>query len=558
MSIQLYDYQQKAIDEIIQKFETNERVLFQLSTGGGKTFCFSFLTKWWVENKKQKVIINCHRKELVDQTIMSLAKIGVPAQAITASTKRVDQSAMVYVAMIQTAYNRLKKNENYFGNNIGLMINDECHILIFDKTFKFFPNTKILGVTATPVILERIKFFKCRFCKKTYDTQEVCCSDQTSEWSKPYAMAELYNDIVVGPSIKELIDRSFLVDEMPLSTDYVDYSKLKTDGSGEYTNKSMDDLYSDEDAVFNVVKNYEEYCKDKKTIIFNSSSKTNLKVYQSFLDAGYNARMFDSVNKKESGDRKDLVKWFNETPDAILCNVNVFTTGFDSREVEAIILNRPTQSLSLYLQIIGRGARVSKEIYKPFFTVIDGGGNINRFGLWSDESRDWKKIFFEGIGEEKAKKEDILDVQECENCGFLQPKSNDICENCGEEFKIFAPKERKEVVLSDRVAKPIKEIPYPNGEKIYQYTLINGEDINFSFKVMISQIVDMFRFFGISKELFESTVKNGNFKKKVMSMIRNVYFVLIEKKDIQASNNRTLQYLYNRTYNAIKKYYDGK
>ena len=69
--IKPFEHQQKSIDEIFLKFQTNQRVLYQLPTGGGKTFVFSFLTKKWVEKTNKKVLILCHRIELVNQPIAS-------------------------------------------------------------------------------------------------------------------------------------------------------------------------------------------------------------------------------------------------------------------------------------------------------------------------------------------------------------------------------------------------------------------------------------------------------------------------------------------------------
>lgn len=549
--LELYEYQQKGIDEINNKFNNVDRVMYQMSTGAGKTFVFSFLAKWWVHNKKEKVLINCHRTELIEQTIDSLARIGVPAQAITSRTKNVDHSCMVYVGMIQTAYNRLNKNDFFFGN-IGLMINDEAHILIFDKIFPFFPKTKILGVSATPVILKRNTFYKCPYCKVEYSNPVYCCNDEVEEWSRPFKMSDIYDDIVVGPPINDLIELGTLVKEISFVKNYADVDELKVDSAGEFTNKSIESTYGKDDALFNVLLNYEELCIGKKTIIFNSSAKTNLLIYEKFKDEGYNIRLYDSVNKEESGCRKELVKWFNETPDAILTNVDIFTTGFDSKEVEAIILNRPTMSLSLFLQMVGRGGRSSTKIYKDNFIVIDGGGNIDRHQEWSDPTRDWNRIFFEGVGKEKPKKENEINIDDCPECGFLFSRSEPCCPNCG---YIIPPSIAKEKAEGEDILVPIRKIPPPNGEKIYRYTLSKGENINFAYKIMIGQIVDMFRFYRVSKDTYKSNLSDGRLEKRVSQMIRSVYFVLIGKKDIEAANNRTLKYLNNKVLQNLEKYY---
>src|SRR5690606_889066 len=221
-------------------------------------------------------------------------------------------------------------------------------------------------------------------------------------------------------------------------------------------------------------------CKGKRTIVFNNSTKTNRKVYEQFLEKGYNVKLYDSVN--DSGEsRKQIVKWFRETPDAILCNCGVFVAGLDVKEIEAEILNLATTSLSRYIQMVGRIVRSSDKIYKPHAILIDGGGNVERFNAWSDPTRDWRKIFFEGIGKEKAKQERPLSVQECKQCGMLFTRSESTCPNCG--WKVPMP-EKRERVLGDEILAPIDKIPLPNGKKIIDYTLSRGEGKSFAFKVL--------------------------------------------------------------------------
>ena len=89
-------------------------------------------------------------------------------------------------------------------------------------------------------------------------------------------------------------------------------------------------------------------------------------------------------------ERREILQWFKNTPDAILTSVGILTTGFDEPTVETIILNRATRSLALYHQMIGRGSRVTDT--KKTFSVIDLGNNLHRFGLW-DAPVDWYHIF---------------------------------------------------------------------------------------------------------------------------------------------------------------------
>lgn len=546
-----FPHQQKSIDEIFDKFKIHDRLLYQLPTGGGKTIVFSLITQAWSQIYGGKILILCHRTELIEQTAKSLQQIGVTCET---NMNRLHHNSQVYIGMIETVNNRLQKNPNYF-RDVSLIISDECHIMVFSKVFGYFKGAKILGCTATPIVYKRITFFKCPLCKTKYDTLTNCCGTEAVEWSRPFTMSEIYDDIVVGASINELIELGNLVQEITFVKNYTDNSHLKIDiKTGDYTENSITEAYTDSNALFNVVLNYEEICKGKKTIVFNGSSKSNKLVYEKFIEAGHNARMFDSVNKELSGNRKELVNWFKTTPDAILCNVGVFTTGFDVTDVQAIIVNRPTESLSLYLQMVGRGGRSTKLIYKDNFIHIDGGNNIERHNEWSDSTRDWKRIFFEGLSKEKekAKKENIEDIQTCEGCGYLMPKSIDICPECGNEFK---EKEKSQKEPDNIVAMPIRKITPPNAEKIYLYTKSQGEDLNFSWRILINQLFDMFIFYRVTNEQYLKSLNSGELDKKLKKMITACYFILKSKNDIKSGTERTLKYLIDKTKQKLENYY---
>ena len=550
MTLQLYEHQQKSIDEISQKFETNQRVLYQLPTGGGKTIVFSFLSKKWIELTQKKVLVLCHRVELVNQTIGSLNQLSITCEAVEAKTKHLKHNCDVYVAMVQTASNRLKVNPGFF-KDIDLIIIDECHCLIFEKIFNYFPFAKILGCTATPVLNKKITFYKCQHCKKIGEA--ICCGEEPIEWTRPYTMSEIYQDIVIGASISDLISDGKLVTDLNFVIDYVDTSKLKIDNkTNDYSTQSLDETYNSENAIFNCVLNYEQTCKGKKTLVFNSTTKSNLLIYQRFKDAGYNVRLFDTVNTKESGNRKELIKWFRDEPDAILCNVGAFTTGFDETTVQAIVLNTSTQSLSLFLQMVGRGGRASNKIYKDNFIVIDGGKNISKHNEWSDNTRDWRRIFFEGLTKPKAKKEPLDVTQQCISCGYIMSKAVDVCPGCGYEF---IAKEKKEKVESDTIAKPLGKMPLPNGQKIYEYTKRNNEDLSFALRILVNQIFDLFIFYKITKEQYIGNREDGRLKRKLEQLSTPCYMMLVFKTDLVSNSNRTKEYLINKIITKLNKHY---
>lgn len=549
-----HDFQERLINEVLHSFKNNDKVLMQAMTGAGKTVIFSFLSRHFVYERKQKVVILCHKEELVEQTIETLKILGFQyVQAVHSKTKRLNKVCDVYVCMVETIYNRLS-SEKFSFENVGLLIADEAHILIHNKNFDFFSQSKILGVTATPVHTKRIKFYRCKLCKSDYDTQEICCDFESDEWSRPFKFSEIYDDIVVGPDPNVLFNVGQLVPEITFNKRFADISNLKVDNTGDFSKKSLSEAYEGEEQLFNCLLNYQELAAGKKTIIYNSSTRHNLLIYEKFKEAGVNVKMYDSVNS-DSSDRDSIVNWFKNNRDAVLLNVGCFTTGLDVRDIEAVILNTSTASLSLFLQMVGRGGRSARNIFKENFILIDGGGNVDRFGEWSSP-RDWEGIFRDGIGEERCKRNDILDILDCESCGMMYPKTEPKCPNCGH---IPTKKPKQNTIVNkedDTVLKPIREIPPPNAKKIIDYTRMVGEGKAFAFNILANRILDMFIFYRVSKRVYESNKLNGKLERKINSFILPVYFEII--KSGLEGGNRTLSKIKEKVFNKIDEYYETK
>lgn len=543
-----YPDQEKSINEIMQHFETDQKLLFCLATGGGKTACFSFVAKKFVKKYGSKVLVLAHREELVNQTLATLRTIGMTCESVIASKKRLHHQCNVYVGMVQTLKNRLK-NDNDFLKDIGLIIIDECHLLMHEEIFEYYPNSKILGVTATPTTLKKITFSICSICGKHHDTVTECCNFETYEYTRKFTLSEIYDDIIIGTSISELIASDRLVRELVYCTGSIDRSSLSIDAkTGDFDNKSTDDYYSNKS--FDVVKNYQEIALNKKTIIFNSSSKINLLVYNAFIDAGIsNIKLFDSVNDTEN--RKKVLQWFKETPNAILCNVSVFTTGFDEPSVECVILNRATKSLSLFHQMVGRGGRKCESIYKPYFTVIDGGGNVAEFGKWSDEV-DWVS-HFHNTEKPKAKKEALEQTKQCPECGYIHAKNLLQCSECGFEYI----EKSKAIVSNGEVAKLIDAIPLPSGSKIVQYCSRVGRDKNFAWLVLINQILDLFIFHSVTFGTYQNTNENGKFEQSMRNIIKEPYNT-IQGSILESGTMRTKAWIIGKIKSKLNDYYTRK
>lgn len=359
---ELYEYQERDIAKIFKVIEEHPEhynLLYQLPTGGGKTVIFSQIVREFIQRTNKKVLILTHRIELCRQTSKMLSGFGVRNKIINSKIKELpDQDDyMCFVAMVETLNNRLN-DEKVELDNLGMVIIDEAHYNSFRKLFKFFEPCFILGVTATPL---------------------------SSNIKLP--MKDNYRELIVGDSIGKLIEKGFLAKANTYSYD-VGLSSLKVGMNGDYTVKSSEELYSNYSMQEKLLDAYMEKSQGKKTLIFNNGINTSKEVYETFRNAGLDIRHLDNTTSKQ--DRKDILKWFKEKPDAILTSVSILTTGFDEPTVETIILNRATKSLTLYFQMIGRGSRVLPG--KKEFTVLDLGNNAARFGLWSAPV-DWKQIF---------------------------------------------------------------------------------------------------------------------------------------------------------------------
>lgn len=358
----LYPFQEHTVKQVLNEFRNrgaDYNLLYQLPTGGGKTVIFSAIAKNFIQEWNKKVLILTHRIELSVQTSKQLLAIGVNNKVINSEVKSItDQSEYhCYIAMVETLNNRLQENEKFL-EDIGLVIVDEAHYNSFRKIFQYYLQSNILGVTATPL-----------------------------SSNKALPLKDHYNSLVTGESISGLIQLGYLSDAETFSYD-VNLHGLKIGNNGDFTIGSSDILYSNYFMQEKLLFAYEEVALGTKTLIFNAGIETSLHVYELFKKHKHKVKHLDSTFSDK--DRKDILKWFKETPDAILTSVGILTTGFDEPTVNTIILNRATRSLTLYHQMIGRGSRRLPN--KSQFKVIDLGNNVKRFGYWQDHIN-WNDAF---------------------------------------------------------------------------------------------------------------------------------------------------------------------
>ena len=281
----LYPFQEKAVSQIIEKLKVNDQnfnLLFQLPTGGGKTVIFSEIAKEYIKHWNKKVLILTHRIELSVQTSVQLKAIKVNNKVINSEVKSLEdqEDYECFIAMVETLNNRLQENEN-FVQDVGLVIVDEAHYNSFRKIFQYYEGSNILGVTATPL-----------------------------SSNKALPLNDNYDELIVGESIKSLIEGTYLADAETFTYD-VNLHGLKIGSNGDFTVSSSELVYGNYFMQEKLLFAYEEVALGKKTLIFNSGIETSERVYETFKKKGYKIRHLDSTFSDK--DRKDIIKWFKST-----------------------------------------------------------------------------------------------------------------------------------------------------------------------------------------------------------------------------------------------------
>lgn len=451
--LKLREYQEKGIWAVSMKLRSIKKVIFQLATGGGKTVVLAAIAYRYSLKSGKKVLILVHRSELLDQTIKMIFKwydlISFPIAK--GASKKMQHGHPIYVGMVETVARMYTKLPE-----IGLVIMDETHIGNFKKIHDMFPNALFIGFSATPISATK---------------------------KEPLNM--YFDDIVCGVDIPELIelnkkfnDQGLVPNKTYAIKGAVDRKSLAMAKNGlDFDEKAMGDEFSKGQNVINALEAYNRLGEGKKAIVFNCSVEHSLIVAQVFKNAGLPVRHLDSGQGGITEDgrileadawRKDCIKWYRSTPGAILCNIGILTTGFDEPSVEVVIVNRATQSLSLWLQMTGRGSRpwVCSEYTKKHFTIIDLGANAITHGDWCD-ARDWEQIF---INPPKPGQGGVAPVKECPNCEAIVPAPATICKECGYHFEFKEMKydqEPLELVLITKDIK-VKELTETAKEKGYK------------------------------------------------------------------------------------------
>lgn len=546
MAIAFRPYQQPLYDDIIESLKEHDKVLAQAETGWGKSILIGVLAN----NLPGRVLALTHRIELLNQNSEWIKDLGI----LTADVKKVQalKDRKNVISMAQTCRARFDKYGADYIGDFDYVICDEIHVDFFKEIYDRLPNAKVIAVTATPIVEKKIE-------KTVGDNIFV----------KKITMANEFDVLHQGVKTKELIELGYLTQDFNIQLTPPNLESLKNSESSPdgYTSKSMTEVFGSSASLETVIRAYKEYCSPevnggvgKKTMIFNPTTKVNKKMQEAFAEAGIESRLYDSVNASDLS-RNEITKWFTETKGAVLLNVGVFTTGFSVNDVDAIIYNKKTKSLSLWLQSIGRGSRVlTKEQIqngqiKPNFLVLDLGLNIADHGKWSDD-RDWSEYFVDHPW--KLKREsDLLQMWECDECGYFNLQGEVYCQEldciiCEECKRPRKKKEQKKRYIDGEFVVMEKPIA-PKASKILEYVTRVGGDQNMALKIARQQILDLFKYH-TTKEDFVN--RSEAYKHRIGQLYRPIYFACINDPFLKKSANKTLGKELERIIHSIEKFYN--
>lgn len=372
----LRDYQQQAKEQIFSRWDSAENILYQMPTGTGKTRLFTSIIRdiniWGLRNgNRQRILIIAHRSELIEQIDRSLNKYHVPHGIIAGIFKeKRDLKQTVQVASIQTITHG--SNEHIARHlDINFIIIDEAHHAVahsYTKLWQLYPESKKLGVTATPWRMNNGGF------RTYFDAFIPSMSIKEflkQGWLAPYK----YYSIPINSSIKKSIDA---INEFDIE--------------GDYKLSALERAMDNDHIRAQLLDSYQKLAMGKKGIIYSISREHSEHICQQYQSIGVRIVTIDSMTSARK--REMLVNNFKAGQIDIIVNVDIFSEGFDCPDIEFIQLARPTKSLVKYIQQVGRGLRKNGE---KECIILDNVGMYTTFGL-PDEDRRWEDFF---VGEEK-------------------------------------------------------------------------------------------------------------------------------------------------------------
>ncbi|KEQ16533.1 DEAD/DEAH box helicase [Endozoicomonas numazuensis] len=393
MTFQLRPYQKEAVSSVIQHFRnSDDPALVVLPTGAGKSLVISELGRI----ARGRVLVLAHVKELVEQNHAKYESYELKASIFSAGLGRKEASEQVVFGSIQSVVRNL---DQFDDNNFTLLVIDECHRVSLEKTSSYHkvighlqalnPGLKILGLTATPYRLGMGWLYQ------RYLPDDKKGTQRTTE--KRFFKSCIY-ELPLSYMIKNgYLTPATLVDAPVV---FYDFSLLSRDRFGRYSEADLNKLLKGKGrATQQIITQVLKESEDRKSVMIFASTVDHAREIMGYLPESESALI---IGDTATQDRDNLIQAFKAQKIKYLVNVSVLTTGFDAPHVDLIAILRPTESVSLYQQIVGRGLRLADD--KKDCLVMDFAGN--RYNLFSPE-----------IGSPKPDSKSVPVTVPCPACG---------------------------------------------------------------------------------------------------------------------------------------------
>lgn len=379
-------------------------VLVVAPTGYGKTCMFSSLAAQ-LQLGGLRVIILVHRHELIAQVSATLTRLEVDHGCIAPHYPD-ERDKQVQIASVFTLVRRL---DHYEAPH--LLIIDEAHHAVSKTTwgriFSSWPNAARLGVTATPERLSGEGLHEC------------------------------FDELIIGPSVEQLIEQGHL-SNYRIFAPPTSAAKGVHRRRGDYDRSELAEAMDRPTITGDAVDHYCRLSKGKRALVFCVSVKHANHVASDFSAAGFPSCSIHGGLRRE--EREDIVRQFSTGEITVLTSCDLVSEGFDLPAIEVAVLLRPTQSLALYLQQVGRALRPYPG--KEYALILDHAGNTMRHGL-PDDLHKWS---LNGRQQREASSgKEAIGCRTCRVCFAAVRSGISICPYCGYEWPI----ESREVEMVD-------------------------------------------------------------------------------------------------------------
>ncbi|RKQ38524.1 DEAD/DEAH box helicase [Enterobacter sp. R1(2018)] len=389
MSFTLRPYQQEAVDATLAHFRRHlEPAVIVLPTGAGKSLVIAELARI----ARGRVLVLAHVKELVAQNHAKYRALGLEADIFAAGLQRKESHGKVVFGSVQS----VARNLEQFHGEFSLLIVDECHRIgeaddsqyqqILTHLRRANPKLRLLGLTATPYRLGKGWIYR-------YHYHGMVRGDEKA----------LFRDCIYELPLRYMIKHGYLTPPERLDMPVVqyDFSRLQAQANGLFSEADLNrELKQQKRITPHIISQIVEFAAERRGVMIFAATVEHAKEVTALLPADDAAL----ITADTPGPARDaLIEAFKHQQFRFLINVSVLTTGFDAPHVDLIAILRPTESVSLYQQIVGRGLRLSPG--KTDCLILDYAGNPH-------------DLFTPEVGNAKGKSDNVPVQVFCPSCGF--------------------------------------------------------------------------------------------------------------------------------------------